>query len=87
MEAVCSGIIEQFDSIIPGMYDEGDREKGYIVSKDREGAESRFPIMSISIGVVTNEDNRIDHPGEISTMGAELKKQAKAVEGSNFIVG
>jgi len=43
------------------------------------------PLLSISIGVVTNEKRKITHVGEIGEIGAELKKQAKSKEGSTYL--
>ncbi|MFQ5866734.1 MAG: hypothetical protein ACE5IT_01915 [bacterium] len=42
--------------------------------------------MLISIGVVTNTKRRFGHKGQFATVGAEIKKYAKSLEGSNYVI-
>jgi len=42
-------------------------------------------LLSLSIGVVTNEHRRIEHVAQIGEIGAELKAVAKGMERSNFV--
>ncbi len=79
-EAICRRVIESFDRIIPLYYERADRERGAIEAEDRYGQRRRFPIMSVSIAAVMS-DGSIDHP-ELARQAAELKKRAKAVQGS-----
>jgi len=85
IDLICSRIIEAFDQIAPSFYSQQDREAGFIITKDRQGQEQKVPLLSISIGVVTNEKRKITHVGEIGEIGAELKKQAKSKEGSTYL--
>ena len=82
---LCSKIITDFDGIAPNFYNQEDRERGFILAKDRQGNENQIPLISISIGVVTNEYRSISHVAEIGEIGAELKKLAKSNAGSNFV--
>lgn len=41
--------------------------------------------MSLSIAVVTNEQNPIAHPGDVSKIASELKKRAKSMKGSIYV--
>jgi len=84
-DTLCSTIIESFDKTIPSFYNEKDRNNGYILAKDRQGIESRISLMSVSIGVVTNEFRKIEHVAQVGEIGAELKGYAKTVGKSNFI--
>ena len=85
IDAICETIIKRFDLVIPDFYDREDRLKGYIDSVDRRGNKEQFPIMSLSIAVVTNERNPIAHPGDVSKIASELKKRAKAMKGSVYV--
>lgn len=85
-EPICKKLIEHFDRKVLSFYDEEARKRGYIVSEDRQGHIQKFPLLSISIGVVTSENRNFSHVGEIAQIGAELKKYAKTLEGSNFVV-
>lgn len=86
VEKFCSQVIKKFDQMIPYLYEEEDRERKYIISKNRQGYIERFPLMSISIGVVTNEKREITHLAQISKIGADLKEYAKRFPGSNYVV-
>lgn len=86
IDSLCSAIIESFDKKIIKFYSLTDQTKGYIAGKDRQGNVVKFPIMTITIGVVTNTKRKFGHKGQIAAVGAELKKYAKSLEGSNYII-
>jgi len=86
VDALCRGIIKEFDQEIPHLYDEKDRKRKYIITKDRLNKTMRFPLLTISIGVVTNKARKFISPAEISDVGAELKKYAKLKKGSSYVV-
>ena len=81
-EALCEAIIQRFDAMAGGLYDEADRARGYLLHTDRRGQELRVPILSVAIALVTSDGQRITHPGEIAKIGAELKAYAKHSERS-----
>ena len=84
-DKICEKIIAEFDKKVPSFYKEADRKNGYILALDRQGKEQRIPLLSISIGVVTNEFRNIEHVAQIGEIGAELKSYAKHLERSNYI--
>jgi diguanylate cyclase (GGDEF)-like protein len=86
INAICQTIIKTFDQTIPRYYDTKSRAKGYIESETRNGEVQHFPLMTISIAVVTNLSRGFTHFAEIGTVGAELKKYLKTMEGSNYLV-
>jgi len=86
VDSTCSAIIKSFDKKIVKFYSLKDQTKGYIAGKDRQGNVIKFPIMTITIGVVTNTKRKFGHKGQIAAVGAELKKYAKSLEGSNYII-
>ena len=84
---VCEEIIRNFDQIIPTFYDEADRARGYIESVDRQGRKSRFPMMTVSIGVgLSRNIPALSHFGQITAVASEMKKYAKKHEGSCYFV-
>jgi len=85
VDSLCKKIIADFESEAPSFYNETDRKSGYILARDRKGQEQKVPLVSISIGVVTNEFRKITHVAEIGEIGAELKEFAKQMERSNYI--
>ena len=86
MREVSTEIINQFDRRILEFYDPVDRERGHILGKTRQGVEMQFPIMSISIAIVTNERRKLTNPLEASEIAAELKDYAKTIPKSVFVV-
>jgi GGDEF domain-containing protein len=86
MRAISGEIISQFDRKIPDFYDTEERQRGYILGKTRQGIEMEFPIMSISIAIVTNEHRKLTNPLEVSEIAAELKDYAKSIPKSVFVV-
>ncbi len=87
IQAMCREIIEEFDDSIPMFYEPKEREKGYIVIEDNEGNPTRFPLMSISIAVITafTEEERIS-PKQLSILTARLKDYVKSLPGSNYVI-
>lgn len=82
---ICRQIIADFEKTAPSFYNETDRKKGYILGHDRKGKEQKIPLLSVSIGVVTNQFRKIEHVAQIGEIGAELKSCAKRLERSNYV--
>lgn len=85
MDSICETVIKHFDLVIPDFYDPEDRVRGHIDSVDRRGNPEQFPIMTLSIAVVSNQITPITHPGDISKAACELKKLAKSTPGSVYL--
>jgi diguanylate cyclase (GGDEF)-like protein len=83
---VCQSVIEEFDKTIPLHYSEADRKQGFITSKDRLGRRQKFPIMTLTTVAVSNERHRITHYAQISERAIELKRYAKKIKGSCFVM-
>lgn len=82
----CQEIVSIFDSLVPFQYSEQDRRAGYYFGKDRRGQLHRVPLMTVSIGIVTNERRHFTHPGQVSELATEMKSYAKTLPGSVFVV-
>ena len=85
-KAICETIVKEFDQTVPTFYKPEDRLRGYIEGVTRQGLKVRFPMMSISIAVVTNEHVREMNHIEIAEIAAELKEHAKSQSGSVYVV-
>src|SRR5207249_4183736 len=79
---VCGEVLEVFDTLIPYQYNEQDRRAGYYFGKDRRGQLHRVPLMTLSIGIVTNQHRRFAHPAQVSELATEMKSYAKTQPGS-----
>ncbi len=83
---VCTETLSVFDTLIPFQYNEQDRRAGYFFGKDRRGQLHRVPMMTLSIGIVTNQNRVFSHPAEVSELATEMKSYAKTLPGSVFVV-
>ncbi len=83
---ICQEIIAIFDALVPCQYSEQDRHAGYFFGKDRRGQLHRVPLMTVSIGVVTNERRAFTHPAQVSELATEMKSYAKTLPGSVYVV-
>ena len=85
IDNICSTIIENFENTVSSFYNETDRKQGYIVAHNRQGIQQKIPLLSVSIGVVTNEFRKLEYVAQISEIGAEVKAIAKSMERSNYV--
>jgi diguanylate cyclase (GGDEF)-like protein len=82
----CAEIVNVFDLLIPYQYSEQDRRAGYFFGKDRRGQLHRVPLMTVSIGVVTNERRHFTHAAQVSELATEMKSYAKTLPGSVYSI-
>ncbi|MGH7197321.1 MAG: GGDEF domain-containing protein, partial [Candidatus Omnitrophota bacterium] len=85
-EAIAQYICKEFDRRIINLYSQEDRGRGYIIAKSREGQLKQFPIMAISLAGVTNVFRPVGSYAEVTNIAAEVKKKAKAIDGSVFVL-
>jgi diguanylate cyclase (GGDEF)-like protein len=87
-EALAQRVIARFDEIAPKFYTDSDQKRGYVETTDRRGQLARFALLSIAIGVVTNQYRSLSSLGEVSSIGTEMKHFAKEKKdkGSSYAV-
>jgi len=83
-EGIGRGICDVFGERIGALYYEEDRERGYVTGKGRDGKEGRFPLVSVSIGVIDCSFAESFPMEEFSRRAAEVKKCAKALPGNSL---
>jgi diguanylate cyclase (GGDEF)-like protein len=86
MPRVCDEVVRTFEELIPLQYSEQDRHVGYFFGKDRRGQLHRVPLMTLSVGVVTNLRRRFTRGVEVSELATEMKTYAKTLAGSVWAV-
>lgn len=86
VDKTAASIIELFDGSIGSFYDEEDQKQGFIVSRDRSNNVKQFPIMTISIAVVSTLHTTLTHYGQLSQIAADLKKVAKEAGKSTYVM-
>ncbi len=86
-EQVAKRIVEDFDARVHELYDEEDRERGWIEITDRRGEIQQFPLMTISIGIATTARRTFGHYAEVVAIATEMKTFTKKVQtGSSWAV-
>lgn len=84
-EEIAREIIDSFDREIRSLYSAQDLKQGYIETRDRRGALNRFPIMSLSIALISSEQRMLENYAQIGEAAAELKRYAKSIGGSVYV--
>ncbi len=82
----CGEIVSIFDALVPYQYSEQDRRAGYFFGKDRRGQLHRVPLMTVSIGVVSNERRQFANAAQVSELATEMKSYAKTLTGSVYTI-
>lgn len=77
VSALCERIIENFNTKIVSFFNMEDRARGYIIAKNRRGQIEEFPLVSLSIAVVTNRNHSFANVFEISETASQVKKKCK----------
>lgn len=85
VEKLCNQLIKDFDQGIRKFYSKEDWERGFVLTVDRRGREQIFPLLSLSIAVVSNECRTINSHWLVGEIAAELKKYAKTFPGSIYV--
>ena len=83
---IASESILSFNRLTPFHYTKEDRERKYIVAKDRKGIISKIPLMSLSIAIANNKEFKFQSIVQFMETIAEIKKHLKTLPGSNFLV-
>ena len=83
---LCSNIIERFNKEILDFFNKEDINNGFIESHDRNGTLARFPLTSVSIGGLNGRLNKFTAPEDIAMFISSVKKEAKKIQGSCYII-
>jgi diguanylate cyclase (GGDEF)-like protein len=86
MEPLCQSIEARWDRESRALYSLDDLRRGALVAQNRQGQTQLFPLITVSIGVVTNVRHAISTMDEFSRIAAEVKHRAKAIQGSSHYV-
>lgn len=84
-EIVGNAITAQFGQMILKFYKEEDCKRGGFLCKNRQGILEQWPIMTISVAQISNENRKFVHPLELDIVGEEMLKYARNIPGSNFV--
>jgi DNA-binding response OmpR family regulator len=85
-EDVCQRLITAFDRVMPEYYDPADRQQGYLTGRDRDGHPRRFPLLTVSLCVVSTEHHPVKSAGEVADLAFAVRPRAKAQAGSCYVI-
>ena len=77
VEGACAQVASRFDTEVRGLYAPPDVERGCIETVDRRGNTVTYPIMGLSMAIVTANDISAPEVHEVGRVAADLKKRAK----------
>lgn len=83
---LCKGIMRRWDAESQALYAPQDLARGTLEAQDRQGQPQSFPLVGVSLGVVTNSRRQIATIEEISQTAAEVKAKAKSSPGSGYYI-
>jgi DNA-binding response OmpR family regulator len=83
---ICGNFIASFDRLALSHYAEGDRNQGFVVTRDRSHKIKQMPLMSVSVALV-NKNNSVEFKSilEINERIVEIKRYLKSIPGSKFM--
>ena len=84
--SLCQNFICLFDNIVPFHYTLADRERGFIVARDRNRKVLKASLVSVSVAVVNKHNPReFKSILEINEKVTEIKHYLKEIPGSKFM--
>lgn len=86
IEKTTEKIINFFNNLILNFYDVEDIRKGYIESISREGKAQIFPIMTVSVGITSNQYRIFNHFSEMAEVASTMKSVAKKQKDKRYAI-
>ncbi len=84
-EVLGEEILEWFNTAARELYDEEDRERGHVEVLNRRHVVERFPLMSLTIALVSTDRVPVTHLAELIDIAQELKAHGKGIPGSVLV--
>jgi GGDEF domain-containing protein len=84
-KSICRLLVADFEKQMLRFYDAEDAQNGYILGKDRQGVMQKFPLITVTAAMVTDDGSRFKNPLDMAMTVAELKEYAKSLPDSNYV--
>jgi len=85
VRTICQRLVKDFEGRIFSFYGEEDARNGYFVGKNRQGTLHKFPLITVTAAIVTDDGSRFKNSLDMARRVAELKEFAKTLSGSNYV--
>ncbi len=76
-ERLARRIIHEFDEGKEDLHEEEDFKNGYLEIESRNGQVERFPLVTLTLALVSECQGRFEHPAQLSDTMVELKRFGK----------
>lgn len=86
VETLCRRILDRFDEEAKTFHDAETVRRGYYEGSDRRGTPRHFPLLSLSLAVVSTLSRVIVSYGQLVSIASEVKKKAKDMPGSSVFI-
>ncbi len=83
-ETICNALLEHWACESVSYYSREDAARGVLIATDRQNQIRTHGLVSISIGVVTNQQRPIATLEEVGRIAAEVKHKAKSLPGNSY---
>lgn len=77
-------LIDQFSLLLPALHGPADHSAGHYLAPNRQGQTEWFPLLSLSIAIVSTEVYSFDSYPQLASIACEVKKAAKRQAGSSI---
>jgi len=85
-QAYTDKMLHDFSEGIPALYKKKDRKLGYILGENRQGKQTKFPFISLSLAVILCPQNSYPSHVCVAEVACEIKHLAKQQEGNSVVV-
>ncbi len=85
-EEICGRMLYTFDDTISDFYTQRDAQNGYIITKNRQGREEQYPLLSLSVAGIRAQCGRFSDVFSLSAEASRIKKECKVIPGSTFLI-
>lgn len=84
--SICLYIMQEFDQMIKEFYNFNHLSQQYVIAENRQGIKEKIALVSLSIAVVTNQNQSFETVEELVEYAATVKKSCKRVTGSCCVI-
>lgn len=82
---LCQQILDGLQLLLAEFHGEDEFAKGCYRATDRQGQQRCFPLLSLSIGIVSTEECTVSSYGELAFLASGVKRAAKQKKGSAIV--
>ncbi len=86
METICEKVLANFEGVRNAFIDSEDVKRGGFVEKNRQGVETHFGLLSVSIAVIPTSHGQFKHFGGVAAAASQIKHKVKEIDGNNYLV-